>query len=173
MKNNFNIFFLIGIISSNSLLFSCGREDENPMIDPIVGTWTYSSFEYDANINGQNYISYLTENYGIGALEAQLLANAYFLQELEDRLESLRITFNSDGTYVLREGSNEESGTYSLQNNNSQLTLISDSETNVYEVTELTDNTLNLSFTEEELEDFDDDGEDENIEFNVLVNFTK
>jgi hypothetical protein len=172
MKNNLKVLFFICSIPLFSLLMSCGNdEDENPQQDLIVGTWNYSSFDYDATINGQNFITFLVENFGISETEAGIFANVFL--ENADLVPS-SITFNADGTYVLRDGSSEETGTYSLQNNESQLTLApEDGDPIIFAVSELTNNTLTLESSQEEMQDINSDGVDEDIEIFFQISFVK
>ncbi|MEX2593342.1 MAG: DUF4923 family protein [Anditalea sp.] len=174
MKNNLNLLFLAVLISSFSILVSCGnKDDESPKQDRIVGTWTYSSLDYDATINGQNYITFLVENLGVSEAEAQTMASILILQGIE-QIAGAGITFNADGTYVIQDGSSEETGTYSLENNETQLTLNpDDGDTIIFEVTEFTNNSLTLASSEEVLEDLNGDGTDETIEITFDIGFTK
>lgn len=172
MKNKIQ-FGLWGMILFTCLLFSCGSEDETPKPEPIVGTWNYSSYEYEATINGQDYIQYLSETLGVSQAEAQFIANLYFLQKFEQQLEDLRVSFDSDGTYVLQQGTTEETGTYSLNADNTELTLVSETETTVFDVIDLTTNTMELGLTELLQEDFDKDGVEEEIEVDLLLSLVK
>lgn|SRR5690606_29617001 len=174
MTHHLNRYFLIVLVSFCGFLISCGSDDdEEPTPSPIVGTWTYDSFEYGGTINGVEYMTYLTETYDLTPLEAQLLANIYFVQELEQELELLILTFNADGTFELAQGADVESGTYNLQNNNSQLTLVSGAETTVFDVEELTEHNLSLAYSEEAEEDLNDDGIAEIIVAEILINMMK
>lgn len=173
MKNKIYSGFL-GITFFTFILFSCGNEDEKtPSPEPIVGSWSYSSYEYDATINGQGYIQYLSETLGFSETEAQFAANMFFLQEFEPQLEDLSVSFDSNGNYVLQQGDTEETGTYSLNSDNTQLTLVSETETTVFEVVELSETNMELSITEELEEDFNKDGVGEEIEVDLLLSLVK
>jgi hypothetical protein len=109
----------------------------------------------------------------VSEAEAQFLANLYFLQEFEKQLEDLSVSFDSDGTYVLQQGTTEETGTYNLNADNTQLTLESETETKVFEVVELTTNNLELGLTEVLEEDFEGDGVVEEIEVDLFLSLIK
>lgn len=175
MNNKLNFQFCICLISVFFIFLSCGNnDDENPQEKSIVGTWTYSSSDYDATINGQSYLSFLMENFDISEWEAQALADVFFLQETENFVGTT-LTFHADGTYVLRDKtSEEETGTYSLQNNETQLTLNPDEgDSLVLNVTEFTTSTLTLAFSVEEMEDINEDGDEETLEISLEMSFMK
>jgi major membrane immunogen (membrane-anchored lipoprotein) len=169
-------FTLIAIfISTSSLLVSCGSEDDAPA-SAIVGTWNYDSYSLQrATINGQPSITYLTTVMGLSNTLAQQ-AQVFFLSQLvaQSGLSTSAFTFNSDGTYVVRNnGVQEDSGTYSLRNNNTKLALTSTNGNQEFDVKSLTGNRLVLVSEDTVPYDVNMDGTPESVAYAIEVVLTK
>ena len=176
MKSTRKFLFLISLVSSFSILFSCGDDDGDKKPEPqkIVGTWTSSSMDYEATVNGQDFITFLVETYDISESDAEEMVDMYIEDVMEDDFQG-SITFKEDGTYVSNDGSSSETGTYSLNSSETTLTINSDDddETIVFDVTEFTNNVLNLEYSEEYEEDITEDQVNEEILILLKLFLTK
>ncbi|HLU90773.1 MAG TPA: lipocalin family protein, partial [Cyclobacteriaceae bacterium] len=115
------------------------------------------------------------ENLAITEQEARL-SQTLIESQVDGELgfEGTSIIFNEDGRFTAREdGVEVQSGTYSLQNNNSVLVLTSDDGVQEFEVQELTNNKMVIAFEGEEQEDLTGDDQPEDIGFNLDVTFLK
>jgi hypothetical protein len=176
MKIKLKFFYFIFAIAIVSLLSSCGNDDDDSPnnTSPIVGTWTYSDSELTFLIDDQGIAEFLIAN-GEDPLVANALENL-IKSEFEDvlDLQGTSFVFNADGTFSVREnGAVQESGTYQLNSNNTKLTITSSEGPQEFDVEELTNNKLSLSFSEEEMEDFNDDGTLNTIFIKILFDFVK
>ncbi|MCL6260166.1 DUF4923 family protein [Aquiflexum sp. TKW24L] len=175
MIKNFKFAFFVVIIAAFSFLGSCMSEEKSPTSN-IVGTWSFDSYSLlEASINGQPALTYLSSVMGLSPQVAQTV-QALFLSGIieEAELETTTFTFNADGTYVVRiDGVEEDSGTYSLQNNNTKLALTSVNGNQDYDVTSLTNNRLVLVLDESESYDVNTDGKNEEVEFAIQVTLVK
>lgn len=176
MKNKSNFLFLIGVVSACSILFSCGNdEDKKPEPHKIIGTWTFSSMDYETTVNGQDFITFLVETYGVTEAQAEEIVDQYLGDDLEDEFQG-SITFKEDGTYQSNDGTSTETGTYSLDSSETNLTINPDDEDEdsiVFDVTEFTNNNLSLEYSMEYEEDITEDGESEEIEILMDISLTK
>lgn len=175
MIKNFKSVFFAVLIAAFSFLGSCISEDKSPSAT-IVGTWSFDSYSLqEATINGQTALTYLTSVMGLSPQVAQSVQALFLSGIIEDaELETTKFTFNADGTYVIRvDGVEEDSGTYSLQNNNTKLALTSVNGDQDFDVTSLTNNKLVLVLDESEPFDFNSDGTDEAVEFAIEVTLVK
>jgi hypothetical protein len=167
-------FIIVLILATFSFLISCGDDQETPR-NLIEGTWNFSDLDFEGTINGKPINVFLTEDLGMGPVEAQA-AEAFIIASItqEIGLDNSTVEFNSVGNYIIREnGVQQEQGTYVLQNANTQLLLTSDEGTQEFLVKELTANRLVISATGEELEDIDEDGELDSVEFTMDITLTK
>ncbi len=167
-------FIVVLIFASFSFLVSCGDDQEGPG-SPIVGTWNYSTLDFDGTINGKPIRTFLTEDLGMNPIEAQA-TEAFIIASItqEAGLANSTVEFNSDGSYIIREnGVQQDQGTYILQNANTELILTSSNGTEQFLVKELSANRLVVSTTGEEVQDLDEDGEDDTVEFTMDVTFVK
>jgi hypothetical protein len=175
MIKNFKISFFAVLFAAFLFLGACVSEDK-PSTGAIVGTWNFDSYSLvNATINNQPAITYLTTVMGLTPTQAQL-AQTIFLSSVVDQeeLEKTTFTFNADGSYVIRvDGVEEDSGTYSLQNNNTKLFLTSTNGNQEFDISGLTNNRMNLVLEDSGLYDVNTDGTDEDIEFAVEITLVK
>lgn len=169
-------FAIISVfIATSCFLVSCVSEDDPPA-SAIVGTWDYDSYTLQsATINGQPSITYLTTAMGLSTALAQQ-AQALFLSQLvaQSGLTTSTFTFNSDGTYTIRNnGVQGETGTYSLQNNNTKLALTSTTGNKEFDVKSLTGNRLVLVLEDTVPYDVNMDRTPETVEYAIEVVLTK
>jgi hypothetical protein len=171
MENKLKFLFILFISASMAFLSSCGKDDDGPAGSAIVGTWTYNSVDLNITVNNQPFSTFLVSTGEFSGPEAaayEAFFKALILDEVD--LAGSSATFNADGTCRFVDGGNTETGTYVLSNNNTVLSVTIDGDTQVFEVKELTNNRLVLSFSEEELVDIDEDGVDDSLK--IAFEFT-
>lgn len=153
---------------------SCSDGDEDPAISTIVGTWNYNAIDLNIRVNNKPFTTFLIENEGFTAAEAAG-AEAFYKALVAESIDfnSAVFLFNADGTYTVTATDYQESGTYRLTNGNSKLILKSAQDEMEYDVEELTNNRLKLSFTETGQEDISNDGINENLELDVTLTLVR
>lgn len=176
MNSKRKFLFFISVVSAFSILISCENDDDKkPEPHKIVGTWTFGPMDYEANVNGQDFVTFLVETYGISESEAEKIEDQNLGDALEDEFQG-SITFKEDGTYESNDGSSNETGTYTLDSSETNLTINPDDEDEqsvVFEVTEFTNNKLSLEYAMEYEEDITQDGVSEEIEILMDIFLTK
>lgn len=175
MQNKFRSLIILGISISMAFLSSCSKdEDEAPAVSPIVGTWNYSDSEVTILVDNLSISQFLIAN-GEDPIDAAFQESivTVFLENALD-LPGSSFVFNTDGTYSVREnGVVDESGTYQLTNNNTKLVISSSEGPQEFDVLEFTNNKLKLSYSEVEMDDFNDDGTDNAISISFVIEFIK
>lgn len=171
MQNKLRFLFTLLTAASMAFLSSCGKDDDGPAGSAIVGTWTYNKVDLNITVNNQPFRTFLVSTGEFTAPEAaayEAFFKALILDEVD--LTGSTATFNADGTCRFVDGGSIETGTYVLSSNNTVLSVTIDGDTQVFEVKELTNNRLVLSFSEEELVDIDENGVNDNLK--IAFDFT-
>jgi hypothetical protein len=171
MQHKIKSLFIVCLIASISFITSCSKDDDGPAGSPIVGTWTYNKVDLNFTVNNQPFTTFLVSTGEFTAPEAaayEAFFKTLILNEVD--LAGSSATFNADGTCRFVDGGTTETGTYVLSNNNTELSVTIDGDTQVFQVKELTNNRMVLSFSEEELVDLDDNGVDETLK--IAFDFT-
>ena len=175
MVHKLRSLVILGLLATFSVLVSC-NDDKDPKVSPIVGTWNYDSYKLDITVNGQDLLVYLVQVMGLSQQEA-VFAEAFFTSSLfeESDLEGTIFTFNADGTFsVKNNGIEEDSGTYSIQNNNTKLVLTSsDGTVQDFVIETLTNNRLIVSFKDSFEEDIDEDETLEDVGLELELTMVK
>ncbi|HMB63694.1 MAG TPA: lipocalin family protein [Eudoraea sp.] len=137
---------------------SCSDDDttaEKSTMDLLVGTWTTSSVDIDATVEGQSLTDYLVNEVGLSENEA---ADQYALFEAALVSEVTgSLTLNADNTYESSFAGNSDSGTWSLSSDENTLTLLEGTDAIVVTINSLTANTLSGSLGDDIMQDLDDD----------------
>lgn len=148
---------------------SCDKDsDGDKNADNILGVWTITSSSFDATINDVDIIQYFMDAFGVSQAIAESIT--------EDFYEDITGTanFKADGTYTMTTNGSVDNGTYKMSADNSKMTM---DEGTVDEITvnivTLTSTKLELSFTETEVEDMDEDGIDDTLKMTITLVFTK
>ncbi len=170
-------YFLIIILVVFAI--ACGDDDEAVDNDPtteemLVGTWTTSSVEVTAEVDGQSLIDYLVNDLGYSEGDAALF-NALFEAGLEESVTG-SITLNSDNTYDSNFDGDTDDGTWSLSADESMITLdAGTADEATLNINSLTSTTLIVSLEDVISEDLDDDPEtdDEEIMVEAVVTLSK
>lgn len=175
MKTNLNRLVILALLVSMSALWSCGSDDDEDAVSRIVGTWTYQNADIDFTIDGQTAQAYFT-SIGLDATLAAIAAatvEAEATAGFEEDFAGTTITFNADGTYTANTSDGAESGTYTLNSNETQVSVNTDGDVIVFDIKQLTSSRLTLSFSESSVESIDEDSGDATINVTIDLNFTK
>lgn len=172
MKNRFNLIALLLIVSGALVFVSCSNNDEDgdPQ-SPIVGTWTYESADISITIEGQDFLDYLIEAFGLTQAQAE-----EFEADFEDTMndfDGMSWSFTKDGKFTVTSPEGNETGTWSLSSDNTKLSLTSDGDTEVIDVKSLTSSKMELTYEETFEDDMDEDGENEELEISMLLGLKK
>ena len=175
MKNSLLKFsFAILAILSLTFFTSCGNDDD-PEVVSIEGTWDYEEFDLEISINNMSDVDFFIQEFG--ATPAQATAASQSLKDgffESDDFEGTRFIFASNGSYEIRvDDQLDESGTYSVNADNTILTLSSDSESIDFEIAELSRNRLTISVEERFEFDLTDDDIDEVLELKIIISFIR
>lgn len=172
MKIYFNLVALLLMVSGTLFLSSCKEDDKDPDSDsPIVGVWEYESADVAILINGQDFIDYVIETFELSEEQAEEMKEGF--DEEMNYFEGMSWEFKADGSMIVTSPEGNESGTWSLSSDNEKLTVTSDGESEVLDVSSLTSSTMKLNFEEESAEDLDEDGEDEVFEITIALTLSK
>lgn len=159
MKRFINATAVLLMVSGMLFFVSCDADDEPDAGVPIVGTWSYESADIIIEINGQDILDYLVEVFEMSEEDATAMKESF--EETMNEFEGMSWKFESNKTFTATSPEGDETGTWSLNEDHSKLTLVSDDETTVIDVKSLTSSKMELFFAEEFTQDMDEDGEDE------------
>lgn len=167
-----NAFLLaIGLM----VLQSCDKdEDKNIEPETIVGVWQISTIDPDISINGVDITDLPPELLGLDETES-LFLNLLLEPNSSSLFAGFQIQFMDDNTLAIssEEGIEEES-TY-IFTDDSQLIITTEGTTEeiVFNVNNLTANTMDLSLNQNIALDLDEDGTEENVNVVILANLVK
>lgn len=162
-------YFMV-ILFAGVFVTACDKDDDEPA-DLLVGTWTAQTANADARVGNQTMADYFVSQ-GFTVSDAQLLTNLFNVTIQQSFTGT--ITFIADGTYTSTLGGETDAGTWSLSGDGKQLTIDSSTdETLLLTVDRLTENQLEVSWTETGQEDLNDDTVPETIVVDVKMNLTK
>ena len=153
---------------------SCGEDDDADSAGTadITGVWAITSSYVEINVGDKSFVDYLVDVVGVPEADAEEFLDLFKEDFTEGFPET--IEFKSDNTYTVNTDGDTESGTWSLSSDGNTLTLDAGTtdETDL-DVISLSSTAMKIGFTEEESEDFDDDGVDEIISITFELNFEK
>ena len=169
MKPLFQKSFFLVLLTG--LIFSSCKKDETKTED-IVGTWTAGTTTFTAMVGDMTLNDYFIDVMGLTQEEADSYTALY--EMILEQAFTGTMTMKSNNTYTSNLGGTADSGTWSLNSDESELTITStiDGPTTL-DVIELTSSKLRLQTSEITQEDLNMDGTDENITVTVDVTFTK
>lgn len=169
-KKALKLRFLFLIFLTGLILSGC-KKDET-LTDNLTGTWTAGTSTFSIMVGSKTLAQYITDEMGLTAAEAQQFI-LLFNQELQQSFSGT-IQIKSDGTYTSSMGGTADTGTWSLSSDGKKLTI--DSSTDdpmIFDVIELTSDTLHINISESDSEDLDGDDIPETMTISVDITFTK
>ncbi len=165
-----DITVLIALMALCLMLVSCSDDDEDDQ-SLIVGTWTAQSATIDFSIDGQDLADFLV-GLGLSEEEAEVFETA--LDDGEQEFSSGTVTFNADGTYQAEDDSEVTNGTWSVNSDNTVLTLdLGTADEQTANILTLSQSELVLQFLEEQMEDLDLDGDAETLRLEAILTLSR
>jgi hypothetical protein len=161
-------FFLVLI--TGLILSSCNKNDTKS--DPIVGTWTTGTSTFSVMVGNKTLIQYYVDEMGMTQSDAE--SSAALFETFMQLFFTGTMTFKSNNTYTSNLGGTADSGTWSLNTDQTILTLVSSTEgPMVYNVIELTSSKLHVQVSGTSPYDLNSDGTDEILTVDIDINLTK
>jgi len=173
MKKLAKPFLLACLLSSIIAFTSCndGEEGDDFVAAELVGSWSFSSFDFSATFNGEDFIEYLK---GLGLDDDYAEETLDDFSEDFDEFEGVTFSFESGGVFTVTESGDSESGSWSLNEDTQMLTLTFGTESLTFEVMSLTSSSMSITLSETLSGfDFDDDGADDELIFFITYGFSK
>lgn len=169
-KKTLLLKYFMMVLFAGILVTSCDKDDDEPA-DLLVGTWTAQTANADASVGNQTMADYFVGQ-GFTVSDAQMLTNLFNVTIQQSFTGT--ITFLADGTYTTTLGGQSDAGTWSLSGDGKQLTIDSNTdETLLLTVDRLTENELEISWTETGEEDLNDDTVPETVVVDVNLTLRK
>lgn len=160
-------FFLVLV---TGLIISSCKKDETS--GGITGTWTAGTTTLNAMVGDKTLTQYFIDDMGLTQQEAQSYT-ALFEQIMKQSFTGT-IQIKSDNTYTANLGGESDSGTWSLNADQTELTINSSTGGPMtFDVIELTSSKLHIQGTEVTNEDLNSDGIDEVLTVQIDITFTK
>ncbi len=172
MKSNMqkNGFLLLAVFSI-FLLTNCSEDGgDTPESNDLIGTWTQTAQAVDITIGTKTFVEYLMEEEQITEAEAEFAAD-YLLALFNADNSFSTITFNSNGTYVIKAtGMADDTGTWKLSSDKKNILFDEGTvdEANI-DVISLTANKLDIRIIEDASEDLEVEG----AQMEITMSFTK
>lgn len=148
-KHLIKFYALAMLLGSMSILISCSDDDDadDPQPASIVGTWTYGSTSLSITVDGMSFVDWLVSQ---GTPQADAEALGALFEESSDVFGEATFTFNEDGTMTATEGTEVSDGTYSVNADNTIVTITAEGETLDFNIKTLSESALILSYEESE-----------------------
>ncbi len=160
---------LIAVAVAGVLLFSCSKDKDKA---DLVGTWTYDSATISTMIGTKTFAQYLVDELGLNATEAQAYETIFNEAVKENFTGTIQI--KSDNTYTTNFGEETDTGTWSINSDQSELTIDSDSDLPyVLSIVELTSSKLHIQEVQTGMDDLNQDGTMETLTMTVDIFFKK
>lgn len=158
------------VLLTGVVLTSCDK-DKDDKDNNLVGTWTVDSTHVNATVNNKTMLQYFTD-LGLSPTDAQTAATSF--NQSVSQAFSGTINFKSDGTYTSSLGGQADNGTWTLNNTNDKLTVDSSTDNPItLNVTRLTNNKLELGWSDAASQDINNDNVPENIAVDVIMYLKK
>jgi len=153
-------------------LTGCNKDDENPddVASKLIGLWTISDAQVDANIGGLSITDFLVQ---MGLSEAEAAAyTALFNQILLVNFTGT-IEFKANNTYVTNIAGELDDGTWSINAAGDEVTMDAGTvDEQVIDIISLTSNSAVVGFSQTELVDIDDDELTPDVPIDMTVELT-
>jgi hypothetical protein len=171
---NFKTLFVV--VLAAMVLTSCSEDEKVVQTADLIGAWEIESTSVDVSVGEQTMKQYMTEVLELTVLEAEAM-NVLILENLEEEELVGAIELKDDNTYSSSIGVDAvETGKWALSTDGKELTLtpdIADNEETVLDVVSANNSSLVVSYPKEMEVDLDDDGTDEIIIVNTIINLAK
>jgi hypothetical protein len=169
MKSFFLKSFFIVLVSG--LVISSCKKDSTKTED-IVGTWTAGTSTLSVMVGDKTLTQYFIDEMGLSPEDAESYSDLFEMIIAQSFTGT--ITVKSDGTYTATLGGGDDSGTWSLNDDETELTIVSgDDGPMTFDVVELTSSKLQIYATEIVSEDLNGDEIPETMTVEITINFSK
>ena len=171
VQNNLTLLLLFGVLSVFISYTGCNNDEDEPEINPIIGTWTISDVNLVTEFGDMSVKEFLMEVGGLPEIDA--MGYALLFESLLDATFNGTIEFKEDNTYESYIAGEKEEGTWHLNSTRDQLTLNSGtSDETIVSVLTLTKDTLKLSLNTSELANIDDESMIPDLDISIAVEMT-
>ena len=161
----------IFLVLLTGLMFSSCKKDSTKTED-IVGTWTAGTSALSVMVGDKTLTQYFIDVMELSSEEAESytdLVEAIMMQSFAGT-----ITIKSNGTYTATLGGDADSGTWSLNGDKTELTIVSSVDGPMtFDVVQLTSDKLQIHAIEVTTEDLNGDEIPETMHVDVEINFSK
>ena len=147
------LFILFSFASCND--DDDSSEEEASTAELIIGTWTSTDIEIRAFVGTQTLVEYLVDVEGLSQAEAEAQFDL-FVAALEPELTG-SLTINSDGTYESDFEGGSDVGTWSLNDDETVLTLVEGADLIIITINNISSDTWDATLGDTFLVDVDDD----------------
>ncbi len=162
---NFIFVLIIGLVFS-----ACSKDKKTT--DNLIGTWTVGTATYNTMVGSRTLTQYFTDVMGLSDAEAQIYS-AVVNQSIQQSFSGT-IQIKTDNTYSATLGGKSDTGTWSLNSDRTQLTIVSGSDgTQLFDIVQLTSSVLKVKLTNQISQDLNNDGTPESITVTADVTFNK
>ncbi len=154
-----------------TMFFTACSKDDDPKFS-IVGLWSFIEADAEIYVNGKDFVSYMVDA-GVPSAFAKEAYNQFKVQiELADFGD---IEFKADGTFAQTDPDTNETytGTWEVNDDNTELTLKDSVEVVNFEITKLTETELHIAASESQKEDIDGDGKLDTIKVQMVFSLEK
>ena len=154
-----------------AFLAGCNDDDDDvrDAESRLIGVWTVTDSDFDASVDGQPVITYFMNEGGLSAEDATI-AIALFETLIKTSLTGT-VEFQDDHTFIANFGDDPEEGTWELSSDGANLILDPGGPDEIImKVNTLTENMLDIDFTQITFEDLDDDPDTPDVEITLDIN---
>jgi hypothetical protein len=167
---------IVSMLILSMTFISCGdddSEDSSAPVSDIVGSWDVTSTDLSFDLNGMDLVQYFVSELGLSQAEAVILQTGFDSEF--GTFDQVIFTFNADGTYVVTNpAEGNENGTYTLNSNETQITMTSGGESYVVDISTLTASRLVMTINEvDNSQDLDDDGTNDTLAVTFELELSK
>ena len=169
--SNLKFLLLIGVLFAFVTFTGCNDDDESSNASLLIGLWTITDADIDADIGGLSIIDYFIDMAGLSELEAEAFATLF--DALLEATFTGTIEIKDDNTYITNFGGEIDDGTWSLNSAGDKIILdAGTADEMVINIVSLTETTLIASVDTTELTDIDDNTLTPDIEVSLSVQLT-
>ncbi len=147
------LFIVLGVGACNDDDDSSGEEAS--VAELIIGTWTSTDIEIRAFVGNQTLVEYLVDVEGLSQAEAEAQFDLFVAALGPEVTGSL--TINADGTYESDFEGGSDTGTWSLNADETVLTLVEGADTIVITINSISSDTWDATLGDTFLVDVDND----------------
>ena len=158
-----SLFLFIGIGACND--DDDSSDDQRSTEELLIGVWTTTEIDIRAFVGAQTLVEYLVDVEGLSQAEAEAQFDL-FVAALEPELTG-SLTINADNTYESDFEGGSDTGTWTLNADETILTLLEGLDTIIITINSITGSTWNATLGDTFLVDIDNDPATPDVEIRV------